>query len=240
MATPRVRVTGERWLTHIVAGLCVFSLLAFGAAAQSASKRAAAKVTCPALRDDASKINDYRLRGSSDFMRFSIEDNWTNHTKPAIDRIRAGEYSHRVIADLNFTLRGWPNHPLALGALIDFVAGGGKTFEFPAAECYFVNAQRWYPDDPTVFMLEGRYYWKVRELEEARLAYLDALALNDSLVEVHYNLGLVYFDLKQMSLALEHAKRAYAGGYPLPALRRKLAEAGVWEDESRAGGGNPQ
>jgi tetratricopeptide (TPR) repeat protein len=233
-------MTGDRWLTLIVAGLCFSTLLAFGATAQAASKRASSKATCPALRDDASRINDYRLRGSSDFMRFSIEDNWTNHTKPAIDRIRAGDFSQPVIADLDFTLRGWPNHPLALGALVDYVVGGGKLYGFPAAQCYFVHAQRWYPDDPTVFMLEGRYYWKIGEIDEARLAYLDALALNDSLVEVHYNLGLVYLELKQMQLALEHAKRAYAGGYPLPGLRRKLVEAGVWEEGSRAAGDNPQ
>jgi len=240
MAIARARVIGNRWLAQIVPSFWLCGVLAFCAEAQSASGGASAKVTCPPSRVDASKINDYRLRDSSDFMRFSIEDNWVNHTKPAIDRIRAGEYSHRVIADLDFTLRGWPNHPLALGALVDYIAGGGKLFEFPAAECYFLNAQRLYPDDPTVFMLEGRYYWKIRELEEARLAYLSALALNDSLVEVHYNLGLVYFDLKQMQLALEHAKRAYAGGYPLPGLRRKLVEAGVWEEGSRAAGDNPQ
>lgn len=233
MGTAHVSMAGKRWLTRVVAGLCCSALLAFGAAAQAVSKRASAKSTCPALLDNASKINDYRLRGSSDFLRFSIEDNWANHTGPAIERIRAREFSQPVIADLDFTLRRWPNHPLALGALVDYVVGGGKFYGFPHAQCYFVHAQRWYPDDPTVFMLEGRYYWKIGEIDEARLAYLDALALDASLVEVHYNLGLVYLELKQMPMALEHAKRAYAGGYPLPGLRRKLVEAGVWEEESR-------
>jgi tetratricopeptide (TPR) repeat protein len=52
--------------------------------------------------------------------------------------------------------------------------------------------------------------------------------LGDDL-NVHYNLGLAYFELKDYDQALEHAKRAYALGHPLPGLRDKLKRAGKWE-----------
>src|SRR5262245_58341341 len=57
--------------------------------------------------------NDYRLH-NTDAMKWGYDDNMRAHTRPAIDRIRAGEFSHRVIADLSWTLLGWPNHLEAL------------------------------------------------------------------------------------------------------------------------------
>ena len=59
----------------------------------------------------------------------------------------------------------------------------------------------------------------MRELEQA------AKLLPDN-AEVNYNLGLIYFDRKDYQTSQSYAKRAYAGGFPLPGLRRKLAAAG--------------
>ena len=44
--------------------------------------------------------------------------------------------------------------------------------------------------------------------------------------ELENALGLAYCDKKQYEQAREHARKAYALGYPLPGLRDKLAKAG--------------
>lgn len=186
--------------------------------------------SCPSLRDDPTKINDYRSRNSTEFLKWSIEDNWVNHTGPAINRIQAGEVSHGVMADLDFTLRGWPNHLLALKALIDYTLAGGKQYEFPLIKCYFAHAHRFMPDDVSVFTLEGYLHWKQGDLDQAEKLYLEALRIDESSADVHYNLGLLYFDRSEYEKALTHAQVAYAAGYPLPGLRRKLEEVGGWRD----------
>jgi tetratricopeptide (TPR) repeat protein len=51
-------------------------------------------------------------------------------------------------------------------------------------------------------------------------------ATNGESPELENSLGLAYFDAKQFAKAREHARRAYSLGFPLPALRDKLARAG--------------
>jgi len=72
-------------------------------------------------------------------------------------------------------------------------------------------------------MKSGRPRDAVAKLESAN--QLDAHNVN-----VFYNLGLVYFDLKEYEKALENAHLAYAGGFPLSGLRDKLKRAGKWRE----------
>ena len=54
-------------------------------------------------------------------------------------------------------------------------------------------------------------------------------------------MGLLYTDLKRYDDALRHAHRAYALGFPLPGLQRKLARAGKWRDpEIRSSSGTAE
>lgn len=50
--------------------------------------------------------------------------------------------------------------------------------------------------------------------------------------EINYTLGLLYVDRHAYAPAQECAKRAYALGYPLPGLKKKLEKAGQWSSES--------
>lgn len=207
--------------------------LSFGVAvadAATASELKQTKAFCQAFRVDAGKINDYRSRNSTPFQEWSYWDNWGAHTLPAIERIRAGEVSHRVMADLNFTLTGWPNHVPALKALVDYAVAGGKSYEFPPIECFFAHAQRFFPDDAAVYALEGFYYTKSRQFKLGEQAYLAALAVDNDSIEVHYYLGLMYFEIADFESALKHAHAAYGGGYPLPGLRKKLKQVGHWRE----------
>jgi tetratricopeptide (TPR) repeat protein len=53
--------------------------------------------------------------------------------------------------------------------------------------------------------------------------------------EVLYNLGLVELELGDTQSATAHARQAYALGYPLPGLKKKLQAAGAWSDPAPTG-----
>lgn len=185
---------------------------------------------CKPLGLKPNKINDHRLRDANDWMRFQFEDNWANHTGPATQRLASGEYTQRVMADIDFTLRVWPNHVRGLQALIEYTIAGGKPYSFQPAECYFVSAKQFYDDDVNVHMLEGLYYWKMQKYQQAKQAYRAALDIDPNSVDANYNYGLMCLELKDYSEALKHAHVAYSAGYPLAGLRKRLQAAGQWRD----------
>jgi tetratricopeptide (TPR) repeat protein len=57
-----------------------------------------------------------------------------------------------------------------------------------------------------------------------------ALKLSSGDANIHYNLGLAYFELKDYEKATEQAKLAYGLGHPLTGLRDKLKRQGRWPD----------
>lgn len=196
-------------------------------------------LACRPFGLDPKKVNDHRLRDANDWMRFQFEDNWNSHTAPATERMAAGEYTRRVMADIDFTLRVWPNHVRGLQALIEYTVAGGKPYNFPPPECYFVNAKEFYDDDINVHMLEGLYYWRIKQYRRAKDAYRDALAIDPESVDAHYNFGLMCLELKEYDEALKHAHVAYRAGYPLAGLRKRLQAAGRWREPDPAAPESP-
>ena len=96
-------------------------------------------------------------------------------------------------------------------------------------ECYFLRGMSYSPTDGTVKMLYGNYLARKGKVDSAIAQYERALnedGLKDA--NLYYALGLAYFRKGNMSKALENARKAYALGYPLPALRQKLENAGYW------------
>lgn len=82
---------------------------------------------------------------------------------------------------------------------------------------------------PIAYTAKAYMHHKQGDLEKARSVLVEGDAqANGNSAEIHYNLGLILLKLSQPQLAVEHAKKAYAGGYPLPGLRNKLQRAGVW------------
>lgn len=173
---------------------------------------------------------DYRTRDSTPFLRWAVQDVKQNHYDPAVGRMQQGEYSHRVMADLDYLLRHWPNHRPGLEAVIRYELAGGKPYEWAPAYCYLERARAFVPDDPGVPLLEGYYYWKKKDDSRAIQAFESALAIDPKSLDAHYDLGLVYCEMGQYEKALTHARAAYDGGYPLPGLRHKLQEAGHWSE----------
>jgi tetratricopeptide (TPR) repeat protein len=115
-------------------------------------------------------------------------------------------------------------------------------------ECWFERGARFQPDDPMVKALYGVYLVRKARPQEGAAMLQAALRLAGDNANVHYNLGLAFFDLKQYENSLQSAHRAYALGFPLPGLRDKLKRAGKWEEPtepnaapqtSPAAGGSP-
>jgi tetratricopeptide (TPR) repeat protein len=145
-------------------------------------------------------------------------------------------------ADLDYTLRAFPNHHRALIAM-ERLAANMHTERPPRANytvgCYYERAIRFRPDDGTSRMLFSAYLAKRGNAAEAikQMEYIEKNAGPSA--NLDYNMGLVYADLKQYDKALEHAHRAYQAGFNLPGLRAKLEKAGKWRDAPRAAAAKP-
>lgn len=214
------------------AGLASIAVLAAASARPEvpAPRTRPSVAECGSVTSTESTLSDYRSRDFDAARRWSIADIKHNHYDPAAARMAQGEYSRRVMADIHFLLRGWPNHYPALQLLVQYELAGGKPYEYPTAGCYFARAREYVPDDVNVDLAEGYYYWKKHELSLALESYSDALRIDPESAAAHYNLGLVLLDAGQPSKALAEAHAAYAAGYPLPGLRNKLERAGEWRD----------
>jgi tetratricopeptide (TPR) repeat protein len=153
------------------------------------------------------------------------------HFTPQVEQLRAGQ-SGLLAQDLAYTLRVFPNHPRALNSMarfnLDKMERKGNFGHFALSpECWFLRGIAFRPDDATVRMLFGNYLSKKGDRKAAREQYEAALAVAPDSAEVHYNFGLLLVDEGNLTQAAEHARKAYALGYPLPGLRNKLARAGV-------------
>jgi tetratricopeptide (TPR) repeat protein len=137
--------------------------------------------------------------------------------------------------NLDYTLRASPNHPGALWAMAtlslrqkrDRVSGAEYSIE-----CYFDRAMRFAPTDGTVYMIYGNWLFKTGRRDKAIAEYQIAEKYAENNANLHYNLGLVYFDVGDYGKALAQAHIAYDLGFQLEGLRKKLTAAGKWRDET--------
>lgn len=171
---------------------------------------------------------------------WNLNDINQNHWVPAQQEL-ADKRVQWALYQLNYLLIRVPNHYPALFELgriqaqypgisyVPALAGKDEVLEFPATpECYFNRAFRYRPNDPTLVMLYGLYHHQIKNLDGAVTQYKKAESMDPDSSEIQYNLGLVYFDLKDYESSRRHAMRAYELGYPLAGLRKKLKAVGKW------------
>lgn len=154
------------------------------------------------------------------------------HFTPEVETLRRGK-SGRIGGDIDYTLRAFPNHPRALFSMVKL--GERDRTEQPAGanftvRCYLVRAIRFRPEDSMARMIYGTYLAKKKKNAEALEQLEIALKFAPDNANLFYNLGLVYFDLKEYDKALSSAHKAYQLGFQLPGLRLKLEKAGQWHD----------
>jgi hypothetical protein len=189
--------------------------------------------SCPLLRHGYGPF-DYRSATKEQLV--TVEG---AHFFPNVENLRKDTFhpnrGYVVIpgAEIDYTLRAFPNHHRALMAASRLSLTehsdrptGLKT----SVDCYFKSALEFIPDDSYVFMIYGVHLAKKGKSKEA-LEYLDkANSMGNDSANLNYNLGLVYFQLKRYDDALQSAHKAYAAGFPLVGLRNMLMRAGKWKD----------
>jgi tetratricopeptide (TPR) repeat protein len=164
------------------------------------------------------------------------------HFKPMVESLIRGQTSAHPGQDIDYTLRAFPNHHRALVSAMR-LAEREKT---PRArgmnytvECYFDRAIRWQPNDLTVRMIFANYLTTQKKPEEARAQLAYVVARSEDNPFTHYNVGLLYFDLKDYDAALAQAHKAMAMGFTRTELRDKLQSAGKWSEPAAAGAASP-
>ena len=157
------------------------------------------------------------------------------HFLPYIEALVRGKTSTTPGPDIDYTLRAFPNNHRALMAMMRL----GEKEKTPkpfgsrySVECWFERAVLFRPDDTTVRMIFSTYLSKNRRVPEAvaQLGQATAMAKDNSFT--HYNIGLVYFDMKIYDKALAQAHRALALGFTRIELRDLLEKAGKWQEPS--------
>ena len=186
------------------------------------------QTVCGPLQDPR-RFGPFDYRTATSFQKELVEG---AHFSRNIETLQKGN-TGPLGSEIDYTLWAFPNHPRALMAMMKL--GEKEKTERPRGAlypvgCYFERAIRYRPDDPNVHLLRGIYLMRTGK-REAALEDLEAArerAADNA--NVHYNLGLAYFDAKDYEKALKHAKKAYELGFPLEGLRNKLKRAGKWAD----------
>ncbi len=163
------------------------------------------------------------------------------HLIPAEAQVSKGyssapdEKFYNIWAEIDFTLRWFPNHPKGL----QFMSNWLPKYPHPPdkdVEYYFQKAIEYRPTpeprpvDATVRVLYAIYLHKQKKYQKAQEQYEFALSITPNNSEIHYNLGLLLAERKNYPAALKHAQTAYTLGFPLPGLRNKLKKAGAWKN----------
>jgi len=190
-----------------------------------AQPAAADEATCGSLR--------YR-HGPYDYRTSAWARNWAEkyHFTPEVEQLKKGASTSYIGQDLDFVLLAIPNHSRALAAMVNWKF---KTKKDPptgatySVDCYFDRAIRFSPDDGAVRAVYGVYLMRVGKTADAVAQLEMAAKLGEDTANMHYNIGLAYFELRDYDKALAHAKKAYEQGFTLPGLRDKLTQAGKWQ-----------
>jgi tetratricopeptide (TPR) repeat protein len=159
-----------------------------------------------------------------------------NHFNSDIRNLVRGQSSGHIGGDLDYILRAFPNHHLALDAISRLSVKERKQRPRGAqytVTCYFDRAVRFKPTDPTVRLLYARLLARNNQREQALVQLQEADQLDPKDANIKYNLGLALFELKRYDEASRAAEQAYALGFPLDGLRKKLESVGKWQPGPR-------
>ena len=159
------------------------------------------------------------------------------HFTPEVESLTRGKSSTVIGADIDFMLRNFPNHHRALVAMMRL--GEKEKTPQPAGAafsvaCYFDRAIRFRPDDIVARMLYATYLSKNRREADAsgQLEMAAKTAADDPFS--HYNIGLIYLEMKNYDRALEQAHKVYGLGFARTELKDRLKSAGRWKDPEPA------
>jgi len=154
------------------------------------------------------------------------------HFTPKVEGLISGS-TGSLGGDLGYTLSQIPNHHRALMAMMR-LGEKLKTYQPYGAqysiECWFERAIRFRPYDHTARLIYVTFLMK----NGRQSAVIDQLEVAKKIAGdnpfAHYNIGLIYFDLKNYDPALAQAHIAYGLGFDRPELREKLKGIRQWKE----------
>lgn len=156
------------------------------------------------------------------------------HYQPGVERLIKPMFQY-FGADLDYTLKAFPNHHRALMTMARLtikektLTPKGANY---SAECYFIRGMTFRPDDLIVRMIYASFLVMHQRNQDAakQLDFVLESAGDDPFT--HYNVGMIYADMKDWPRALQQAHIALAGGFGRPELKNRLQSAGQWREPS--------
>lgn len=154
------------------------------------------------------------------------------HFPSNVERLIRGEKG-TIGGDIAYTLRVFPNHPRALRSAAEWQRRNNgmlpPDMQYTIA-CWFDRAVAYRPDDALVRIVWAFELLKSKQTDAAlaQVTMADKLAKDNP--QLRYNVGLLYFELKEYDKAMANAKVAYEQGFNLPGLKEKLVKAGKWKE----------
>lgn len=194
------------------------------------SSRARAQAGSPACGSLQNGYGPYDYR--SDRPKLPIVDS-VHFTPPVEALIRGSTTSSGPGSDLNYTLMAFPNHHRALMSVMRY--SEKLKWEPPkdlpySVECYFERALRFRPDDLVARMIYANFLSKNKRDPEATKQLELVASMGQDNAFTYYNVGLIYFDMKNYEKSLANAHKAYGLGFRSPELRDRLKTVGKWVD----------
>jgi tetratricopeptide (TPR) repeat protein len=164
------------------------------------------------------------------------------HFTPGVESLTKKESTY-FGGDLTYTLRVFPNHPRAL-LTIQRLAEREKTdhpsnTEF-SVSCFFDRAIRFQPEDTMVRMLYAQYLFKRQRVDDATKQLDEVIKIAKDEPFTHFNVGLIFLDMKNYDRALIQAHRASELGFPRTELKDGLAAVGKWREPSPTATASPK
>ncbi len=210
---------------HSIAFFAALVLVVTGA-----SRPASAQSNCGSLQNHFGPF-DYRIERDK---AFQVEK---HHFNPDVEALRRGQSGANIAGDIEYLLRVFPNHHRGLNAMMrlgvkvrsENLAGAA----FPV-ECYFERALRFQPNDAIARMLYANYLVVHKRPAEAAQQLEVSIGLAADNPFTHYNIGLMYMDLKDYPRALAQAHRAIELGFNKTDLKDRLVAAKQWVEPATA------
>jgi hypothetical protein len=162
------------------------------------------------------------------------------HFVPKVEALISGNRG-RLGGDLSYTLRASPNHHRALVSVMRWSERLNSVYlpdlQFQV-ECYFERGIRFAPNDHVVRMLYAEFLIGKARLSEATKQIEAVAETSADNGFTMYNVGLLYYDMKDYGHALTYAHKSMTLGFFRPELRARLEKVGRWT-EPVAGAAGP-
>ena len=211
----------RRLVTTLAAALIAAGLA--GLASQATAQNVEPDNQCGQLKNAYGPF-DYRTRRD---MLYIVEASHFNQLTESLIRPMGRHFG----GDFDYTLRTSPNHHRALISMARY-SERRKIARLEdtnwSVDCYFERAMRFAKDDYIVRMIYADHLIRTNRAADA-LVHIDYVASNTSDNPfTHYNLGLLYLEIKRYDKALAQAHAAMKLGLPRTELRDALKKAGKW------------